>query len=419
MVHNVLFLCIMNESQLLECRGRLIEFLTDILEPLPPKVAAQWGPVYVRGLLLNGQRKSIEPMAKRMPDGNVQAMQQFVGQSPWPWQPVRERFAHRMVAAFDAVSAWIVDDTAFPKKGTHSVGVSRQYCNSLGKVANCQIGVSLHIADTERSVPIDWSIYLPESWTEDRQRCRKADVPDTLGFRSKWQLALEMIDRALAWGIPKGVVLADAAYGKVVEFRTGLHARRLKYVVGIDKETKAWDKPVRRQPVPYSGKGHPPAPRYQVAEAPQRVLEIARSLPQEAWRKITWRQGTQGPLSSKFARLRVQPSHGHSKNKQEQPQLWLLIEWPEGQKEPTKYWVSNLAKTTSFVQLVRYAKQRAVIEQDYQELKQELGLDHFEGRGYRGWNHHVTLVSMAYGFLLLERLRNKKKLQAHRSNDPA
>jgi SRSO17 transposase len=409
----------MNENELLECRDRLIEFLTDILDPLPPKVAGQWGQVYVRGLLLNGQRKSIEPMAKRMPEGNVQAMQQFVGQSPWPWQPVRERFAHRMVAAFDVVCAWIVDDTAFPKKGDHSVGVARQYCNSLGKVANCQIGVSLHIADNERSVPIDWSIYLSESWTQDRQRCRKAGVPEDMEFRTKWQLALEMMDRALVSGIPKGVVLADAAYGKVVEFRTELQARKLKYVVGIDKETKAWDKRVVRQPVPYPGMGRPPVPRYPAPEPPQSLVDIARSLPQERWRKITWRQGTQGPLSSRFARLRVQPSHGHSKNKEEQPELWLLIEWPEGEKEPTKYWVSNLAKTTSFVRLVRYAKQRAWIEQDYQELKQELGLDHFEGRGYPGWNHHVTLVSIAYGFLLLERIRSKKKLYAHRSDDPA
>jgi len=397
----------MNEKDLLKCRVRLIEFVTDILDPLPPKVAGKWGQVYIRGLLLNGDRKSIEPMANRMPDGNVQAMQQLVGQSPWPWQPVRERFARRMASALGTICAWIVDDTSFPKKGEHSVGVARQYCNSLGKVANCQIGVSLHIANEERSVPIDWAIYLPESWANDRERCGKAGVPDEVEFHTKWRLALAMIDRALTWGIPTGVLLSDAAYGKVVEFRSGLRARKLKYVVAIDKETKAWNNSIVRQPVPYRGIGRPPVPKYESCEPPKSVLEIAQSLPEEAWQKITWREGSKGPLSSRFARLRVQPSHGHSKNKMEQPETWLLIEWPEGEEEPPNYWLSNLPKTISLVHLVCYAKQRTLIEQDYQELKEELGLDHFEGRGYLGWHHHVTLVSIAYGFLLLERMRSK------------
>jgi len=249
----------MTESEIEKCRNRLEQFLADLLEPLGRRERRYWSSVYVRGLLLDGERKSIEPMAGRLPEGNVQAMQQLIGQSPWPWAPVWERLARRMSAELSPDPVWVIDDTGFPKQGHHSVGVARQYSGTLGKTANCQVAVSLHQAGAEESTILDWRLYLPESWIQDPQRRAEAGIPEAVKFRTKWQLALELIDEALAWGLRAGVVLADAAYGEVTEFRDGLEARQRPYVVGIPSSLGVWAQPPRMHKLQARGRGRPPS----------------------------------------------------------------------------------------------------------------------------------------------------------------
>ena len=372
----------------------------------------------MRGLLLDGERKSIEPLALRTPGGEVQGLQQFVGQSPWAFRPIRERMAKRMERELCPAAAWVVDDTGFPKQGTHSVGVARQYSGTLGKTANCQVAVSLHLTTDEASFPLDFELYLPESWANDQKRRRAAGVPVEIAFRTKWQIALELIDRAMEQGLRTGVVTADAAYGTVADFRQALEERGLSYMVAVGPNTGVWLERIERVvPARRPGKGRPRVATYQAAP-PIAVSQVARDLPPEAYRKISWRRGTKGHLSSRFAALRVQPSHGHRKKAPENEIVWLLIDWPEGQDAPKHCWLSNLPADMGLRRLVRQAQLRWHCEQDYQQTKEELGLDHYEGRGWLGWHHHVTLVQIAHAFLTLERLREKKNLFVEPPGDP-
>ena len=249
----------MTTSEIEKCRNRLEQFLADLLEPLGRSERRQWSSVYVRGLLLDGERKSIEPMAARLPEGNVQALQQLIGQSPWPWAPVWARLARRMTAELEPDPVWVIDDTGFPKQGRHSVGVARQYSGTLGKTANCQVAVSLHQVGAEGSTVLGWRLYLPESWRQDAERRAEAGIPEAVGFRTKWQLALALIDEALAWGLRGEVVLADAAYGEVTEFREGLEARQRPYVVGIPSPLGVWTKPPQMHKLKARGRGRPPS----------------------------------------------------------------------------------------------------------------------------------------------------------------
>jgi len=365
------------------------------------------GWLYVQGLLLDGERKSIEPLAERVPEGNVQALQQFVGQSPWAWEPVRRLLAQHMGEELLPAAGWIVDDSGFPKQGKESVGVARQYSGTLGKVGNCQVAVAVHLTTEAGSMPLDWALYLPRAWTEDAERCRKAGVPESTPFRTKIALALELIDHLLAWGLSRQPVLADAGYGNNTEFRQGLVDRQLHYVVGVESNTAVWEKPTQRvQPRSRASRGRPRRPYYR--GQPRALRDLAAALPAESWRTLTWRQGSQGPQRGRFAACRVQPAHGHVRDRPELPPVWLLIEWPAEAEAPAKYWFSNLPEEISLRRLVRLAKLRWRVEQNYQQLKEELGLDHYEGRGWPGWHHHVTLVCLAYAFLLLERQRHKK-----------
>jgi SRSO17 transposase len=382
-----------------------------MLASLPYRKQRQWAQVYLRGLLLEGRRKSCQPMAQRLPDGDEQALQQFLNQSPWEWEPLRETIAKKMTGALGDGGCWIVDDTGFPKQGRHSVGVARQYCGTLGKRGNCQVGVSLSYATPKGAMPLEWALYLPKEWTEDRARCQRVGVPEEVAFQTKWQLALGLIDDVLSWGVPAPeVVVADAGYGNICEFRQGLSERGLGYVVEVESTLVAWrqpqrrDTPIRRK----SQQGRPRVPKYRGAPAPENLKAIALSLPRAAWRKVTWREGTKGKMSSRFARLRVQPAHGWQEGKEELPVVWLLSEWPEEAKAPTKYWLSAPPEETSMRALVRWAKSRWAVEMNYREMKDHLGLDHFEGRGWPGWHHHVTLVMLAFAFVLWERLRRRK-----------
>lgn len=391
----------MDSNELKSCRGRLEDFLGNLLEPVGRLERRQWGNAYVRGLLLDGERKSIEPMAARLPDGNVQAMQQFIGQSPWDYVPVRKKLAEHMATETLPAVAWIVDDSGFPKQGKHSVGVARQYSGTLGKVGNCQVATSLHFATDELCMPLDFDLYLPKSWTDDPQRMQMAGVPVGQPFRAKWQIALDLIDRVHGWDIPKGVVVCDCAYGKVNRFRQGLIDRELFYVAEVDSGTVVVNEPTKTR-------GRIGDRRSAAAEDILSVKKLAEKLRPSMWKTIKWRQGTKRRLVSRFASVRVKPAHKPVRGEKPPPRQWLLIEWPRGQPEPVKYWFSNLPQQAGVARLVRLAKIRWRIEQSYQQLKEELGLDHYEGRGFLGWQHHVTMSMLAYGFLLLETLRSKK-----------
>ncbi len=397
----------MNARELDACANRLKEFLVTMLASVGRSERRHHGWLYVQGLLLDGERKSIEPLAERVPEGNVQALQQFVGQSPWAWEPVRRLLAQHMGEELLPAAGWIVDDSGFPKQGKESVGVARQYSGTLGKVGNCQVAVAVHLTTEAESMPLDWALYLPRAWTEDAERCRKAGVPESTPFRTKIALALELIDHLLAWGLSRQPVLADAGYGNNTEFRQGLVDRQLHYVVGVESSTAVWEKPTQRvQPRSRASRGRPRRPYYR--GQPRALRDLAAALPAESWRTLTWRQGSQGPQRGRFAACRVQPAHGHVRDRPELPPVWLLIEWPAEAEAPAKYWFSNLPEEISLRRLVRLAKLRWRVEQNYQQLKEELGLDHYEGRGWPGWHHHVTLVCLAYAFLLLERQRHKK-----------
>ena len=369
---------------------------------------------YCRGLLLPLERKSVEPMAARLEPSNVrqghQSLHHLVATSPWDDHAVLAAVRGRTLAAMTKkapVAAWVVDDTGFPKKGKHSVGVSRQYCGQLGKQENCQVAVSLSVATWNASLPIAWRLYLPESWAEDKQRREKAGVPSEIRFQTKPQIALAQIRQALADEIEPGVVLADAAYGNDSDFREELEQLGLDYVVGVQSSTTAW-KPGEAPlpPKPYSGTGRPPKLlRRDAKHKPVSGKQLATELPRRAYRSVSWRAGTKQPLRSRFAALRVRPAHRDYWQDQPHPERWLLIEWPKNEAEPTHYWLANLPPETKLKDLVAMAKQRWIIERDYQELKQEVGLGHYEGRGWRGFHHHATLSIAAYGFLVAERAR--------------
>jgi SRSO17 transposase len=367
---------------------------------------------YLTGLCLPGERKSIEPMAARVDPRHVaaryQSMHHFVASAPWEASAVL-RVARDWVLAPMArhgpVGAWIVDDTAFPKKGQHSVGVARQYCGVLGKQENCQVAVSVSAANDAVSVPVAYELYLPESWAHDRARRRRAGVPAELAFRPKWQIALAQILALQAEGLPPAPVGADAAYGDVTAFRDRLTAAGLPYVVGVKGETTVW-RPGQAPlpPKPYGGRGRPPTcVRRTAQDQPVRLRRLAADLPAAAWHVVSWREGTRGTMRSRFARVRVRPAHRDEQRSTPRPEEWLLIEWPTGDAEPTKYWLSTLPATIPIADLVRLAKLRWRIERDYQELKDELGLDHFEGRGWRGFHHHGALCIAAYAFLAAAR----------------
>jgi SRSO17 transposase len=396
----------MTDAQVEKCRKRLDQFLKDLLEPMGRSERRHWGGVYIRGLLLNGERKSIEPLADRSDEGNVQALQQFVGQSPWDWIPLWERLGKRMTAELEPDPVWVIDDTGFPKQGKHSVGVERQYSGTLGKVGNCQVAVSLHQVGEQGSTVLGWRLYLPESWAKDRKRREEAGIPDEVVFKTKWQLGLDMIDQVRAWGLPNRIVVADAGYGDTTELREELEARHLPYVVGVSSATGVWTKAPPAEVPRYQGRGAPPT---RFAYGKQRPISAQGAAAQaRGWKTIRWRQGSKGWLESRFMALRVQPSHGFVRGQPPHREVWLLIEWPESEKEPTKYFLCDLPATYTLRRLVRLAKCRWKIEQDYQQLKEELGLDHYEGRSWIGWHHHTTLVMLAHAFLTLEMLRGKK-----------
>jgi SRSO17 transposase len=368
---------------------------------------------YCTGLLLPGERKSVEPMAARLAADNVgrmhQSLHHVVADAPWSDEAVLDRCLESVIPTMlreEPVVAWVVDDTGFPKKGKESVGVARQYCGQVGKQDNCRVAVSLSVSTEKSSMPVAFRLYLPESWIQDRKRRKKTGVPAETQFQSKPEIALDQIRRACERGIPQGVVLADAGYGNDTHFRMELTKLEMAYVVGIQSKTTVWRPGEEPKPAP-ARKGNTGRPRKllqrDAKHKPVSVKEFALSLPADAWKKVTWRQGVKQNLQSRFAAFRVRPAHRDEERSKPHPEEWLLIEWPTGESEPTKYWLSTIPADIALVDLVHLAKHRWIIERDYQELKQELGLGHYEGRSWRGFHHHATLCIAAYGFLVAER----------------
>jgi len=369
---------------------------------------------YTTGLLLPGERKSVEPMAARVDPARVGAAHQsphhFVAEAAWDdatlLRAVRD---YALPAMLDQgpVRAWLVDDTGLPKKGKLSVGVARQYCGQLGKRDNCQVAVTLSVATEAASLPVACRPYLPEAWAADPARRALAGVPEEVGFATKPSIALDQIGQALADGVPPGVVVTDAGYGNDTDFRDGVTALGLPYVAGIQGTTGLWPPGTGPLPAePRSGRGRPPKRlRRDAAHRPLAAERLAAGLPAGAWKAVTWREGTAGPLASRFAAVRVRPAHDDFRLSEPRAEEWLLAEWPEGEDEPTDYWLSTLPATAALEELVATARLRWRIERDLEELKQELGLGHFEGRGWRGFHHHASLCVAAYGFLVAERCR--------------
>jgi SRSO17 transposase len=395
-----------------ESEARFVQYLENLAGVLGRVDRAEPLKDYCTGLLMPVERKSVEPIAAMVSPARASAAHQsllhFVGQSGWSDEAMLAKVRDLAAPAFEAhggVEALIVDDTGYQKKGSHSVGVARQYCGRLGKTDNCQIAVTLSLANHHMSLPIAYRLYLPETWANDAKRRAKAHVPEEVKFATKPQIALSQIEAAMKAGVARGVVLADAGYGVDGAFRARLTTLGLTYAVGVQPTLSIW--PPGEEPLPakpWSGKGRPPSRvRRDDAHRPLSAKALALRLSAEAWRHVEWREGSNQTLSSRFAAIRLRPASRDHKLAAPHPVEWLVVEWPEGEAEPTKYWLSTLPEDIALKDLVDLIKLRWRIERDYEELKSELGLAQFEGRGWRGFHHHASLCIAAYGFLLLER----------------
>jgi len=339
-----------------------------------------------------------------------QSLHHFVANAPWSDEALLETVRHYVLPTMKRngpVVAWIVDDTGFPKKGNHSVGVVRQYCGQVGKQENCRIAVSLSLATERASLPIAWRLYLPGTWVQDHKRRKQTGIPREVTFATKPAIALGQIRKAVEEEVTKAPVLADAAYGNDSQFREGLLELGLDYVVGVQKSTTVWA--AGNAPLPakrWNGMGRPPTLlRRDKQHQPLSLKELAESVPSSFWKLVPWREGSKQKLRSRFAAVRVRVAHRDYWRSELPAEEWLLMEWPTEETEPTKYWLASLSAPTKLAALVKLAKHRWIMERDYQELKQELGLGHYEGRGWRGFHHHASLCIAAYGFLVAERSR--------------
>jgi SRSO17 transposase len=401
-------------------RALLDAFVEDVFGSLARKDQRAKGGLYLQGLMLEGRRKSMQPMGGRL-GIDYQQLQQFVSSSPWPVEPVRRALVRHATQVIRP-EAWVIDDTGFKKDGPASPGVARQYSGTLGKVGNVQIGVSLHAASDAASCPLDWRLYLPEAWDDTFadtneeaeqivERRRRAGIPDAVRHRTKWEQSIEMIDELASWGYRPPVVVADAGYGEVAGFRTALTERGMDYVVAVKAATSVYPADTPFGVAGYVGRGRPPVAGY--AADPVQTRRLAADLGRDAFRELPWRNGTRtrpdnagAVMSSRFAAVRVRPANRTIPRNPDGtlPDCWLILEWPDGASEPTDQWLSTLPMDTSITELVRLAKIRWRIEHDYRELKHGLGLDHFEGRTWAGWHHHTTLVTAAHLFITSLRL---------------
>lgn len=404
----------MVEMSASEPRERLVVFVAEMVSGLPHVRQRDNALVYVRGLIEQGGRKSLQPTLFRLEESpaRYESVQQFLADSPWDPQLLMRRCAERVAPEIDVV-AWVVDDTGIAKQGKHSPGVKRQYSGTLGKIGNCQITVSVHAVGARGTLPLGWSLYLPEEWCDDELRRTRAKVPASVAFETKPQLADGLIEQASGWQVPLAPILADSAYGDDSAFRTRLHARELEYLLAVSAQLSVYA-PETTFSVPE--RNGSVGRRRSVARAdrkPESVRSLAERLPKSAWKTLPYRTTPAGiDITSRFAFVRVVATNP-VRNKNLPPrEEWLIIEWPGGEQAPTDYWLSNLPADTKRERLARLARLRWTIELDYKQLKGELGLDHYEGRSYPGFHHHCALVTCAHAFLTLERQDPKARRPA-------
>jgi SRSO17 transposase len=388
-------------------RERLEAFGAEVLaEAMNRPVQVANGGLYLRGLIEQGARKSLEPMVLRLGgEAEYQSMQQFLADSPWDPALVVKAVAERVAPKID-VEAWVLDDTGFAKDGKDSPGVKRQYSGTLGKTGNCQIGVSVHAAGSNGTVPLGWALYLPGEWCEDAARRKKAKIPEEVAFETKPQLAADLVERAAGWEIAKAPILGDCAYGKNTELRERLDTAGLEYVLSVSEEVSVFAaETVFEVPAPRNAGSGRQKTRPRPEREPEQIGDLIKRLGPEQFKTVTFREGPDGKrMRSRFWFLRVRAAHEWEKRSTPPREEWLIVEWPRGKDQPTDYWLSNLPASTKPERLARLARLRWKIELDYKQLKGELGLDHYEGRSWLGWYHHTALVTAAHGFLTLERL---------------
>ncbi len=396
-------------------KERLEGFGAEVLaEAMNRPVQVRNGGLYLRALLEDGQRKSLEPLVARLAgEADYQSMQQFLADSPWDHGLVVRAVAER-VASRIAIEAWVLDDTGFPKDGRRSPGVKRQYSGTLGKIGNCQIGVSVHAVGERGTVPLGWALYLPEEWCGDPERRRKAKIPDAVAFKTKPELGAELAERAAGWRVARAPVLGDSAYGDNTELRARLDRAGLEYVLAVSPTTAVFAPETVFAVPERKAKTGRPRTRARPDREPESIGELVKRIGPEHVQTVTFRDGPEGePVTSRFLCVRVRAAHKWQTAEPFRPrEEWLIAEWPEGRDEPTDYWLSNLPADTTPERLARLARLRWKIELDYKQLKGELGLDHYEGRSYLGWHHHTALVTAAHGFLTLERLHPKARRPA-------
>jgi SRSO17 transposase len=393
-------------------RERLEAFAGEVFaRAMNRPVQVRNGGLYLRGLIADGARKSLEPLVSRLGGAaEYQSMQQFLADSPWDSALVVKAVAER-VAPEIGVEAWVVDDTGFPKDGKDSPGVKRQYSGTFGKIANCQIGVSLHAVGARGTVPLGWALYLSEEWCTDTGRRRKAKIPDEVAFQTKYELAAELVERAWRWAVPQAPVLGDHDYGRRGGLRERLHQAGCEYVLSVGPSRKVFEHGTTFETKTKRGgvRKHPRPDR-----KPEPLGELIARLGQGSAQTVSFRDGPDGePVTSTFIFTRVHVARAGSEAADPEsgtdPTLapreeWLIAEWPAGAEKASGYWLSNLPADTTPERLTRLARLRWRIELDYKQLKGELGLDHYEGRSWLGWYHHTALVTAAHGFLTLERL---------------
>lgn len=388
-------------------RERLEVFAVEVVgEAMNRPVQVVNGGLYLRGLIEQGPRKSLEPLVARLGgEADYQSLQQFLADSPWDPALVTRAVAERVAPAID-VEAWVLDDTGFVKDGKHSPGVKRQYSGTLGKIGNCQIGVSAHAVGAKGTVPLGWALYLPEEWCADPERRRRAKIPVDVEFKTKPELGAELVEHAAGWQVPKAPVLGDQAYGENTALRQRLDDAGLEYVLAVGAETKVFASETVFEVPERTGATGRPRSRPCPDREPESIGALIARIGPGAAQTVTFRDGPDGePVTSRFVFARVRAAHRWHKATPCPPrEEWLIAEWPEGRDEPTGYWLANLPADTGPERLARLARLRWKIELDYKQLKGELGLDHYEGRSWLGWHHHTALVTAAHGFLTLERL---------------
>lgn len=384
---------------------------------------------YLTGLLLDGERKSVQPMAARLAsntgeaDALRQRLQDCVSLSPWSDEEMLRRLALKLDHELPGIEAFVTDDTGFAKKGKYSVGVARQYSGTLGRTDNCQVAVSLHLAGAKGSGCIAMRLYLhEEEWVSDQKRRAAAGVPKDIPFRRKWEIALEQLDAALAAGVRRHIMLADAGYGDATEFRTGIEERGLSYVVAVSGVPTIW-RPGVTPAIPNAPTVGRPSTRPKAKQPPVSLSCFAGDLDAKQFRTVSWRDGSKGRMRGRFYTARIYSAERHTKKTRSTLKpIWLIVEDTGEEKRPFKFYFSNLPESTSLKRLVRLIKLRWRVERDYQELKSEIGLDHFEGRTWRGFHHHATLCAVAHGFLALRRAifpPEKDEMDAGRSAPPS